>query len=87
MEETVCTDTDDLTAYAFAYQYEITTMPSCGEANLGGYLVRKHAAKMMSNFAMNVLEKTPDTTKVCSFTDMGDEDEEMQHYAELACQL
>jgi hypothetical protein len=44
-------------------------------------------AKMISNFAINVLKKTPDTTKDCEFTDMDTQSEEMQSYTITACQL
>jgi len=57
-------------AYQFAYTYQITTMPDCLSANMDGSLIRSHAAKMMSNYAMNVLDKEPDTEKVCEFDDM-----------------
>jgi hypothetical protein len=42
---------------------------------------------MISNYAMNVLDMEPDTTKVCEFDDMWDETQEMQDYAIIACQL
>jgi len=74
-------------AYEFAYTYQITTMPTCIDANMDGSLIRSHAAKMMSNYAMNVLDKEPDTEKVCEFDDMWDESNEMKYYAIIACQL
>jgi hypothetical protein len=42
---------------------------------------------MISNYAINVLGKTPDQTKVCVFDDMANETEEMQSFAVIACQL
>lgn len=42
-------------AYDFAFKYSITTAPSCEEANMDGILIRKHAAKMMVSYVMNVL--------------------------------
>jgi hypothetical protein len=62
-------------------------MPSCAQADMDGTLIRAHAAKMMTNYAMNVLNKTPDTNKACIFDDMQDQTEELQNYAILACQL
>lgn len=62
-------------------------MPTCSQANMDGTLIRAHAAKMMSNYAMNVLDMEPDTDKVCEFDDMADESAEMQGYAITACQL
>lgn len=62
-------------------------MPTCIDANMDGFLIRSHAAKMMTNYAMNVLKKEPNTSKVCTFDDMNDQSLEMQTYAILACQL
>jgi len=42
-------------AYKFAFLNNITTMPSCIDANMDGYLIRAHAAKMISNFLLNEL--------------------------------
>lgn len=42
-------------AYLFAFKYHITTMPSCEDANMDGFLTREQAAKIMSNYAINVL--------------------------------
>ena len=42
---------------------------------------------MMSNYAINVLGKSPDTSKNCDFTDVSNESQEMQLYMETACQL
>ena len=86
-EQTICLDTEYQDAYLFAFQYSITTMPSCAQADMDGTLIRAHAAKMMTNYAMNVLNKTPDTDKACIFDDMQDQTEELQNYAILACQL
>lgn len=49
--------------------------------------MREHLAKMMSNFAIHVLDKVPNTGLVCNFDDMGEETSEMTFYAKLACQL
>jgi len=45
-------------------------MSTCEDADMDGTLIRAHAAKMISNYAMNVLDMEPDTTKVCEFDDM-----------------
>lgn len=74
-------------AYAFAYQYNITTMPSCLEADMDGYLSRIEAAKMLSNYAINVLWKTSDNNKECVFSDMIDWSTEAQMYAIASCRL
>ena len=51
-------------AYQFAYKNGITTMPSIEEADMEWTLTRIAMAKMLSQYAINVLGKTPDTTKV-----------------------
>jgi hypothetical protein len=33
-------------------------------------ITRAEMAKMMSQYAMNVLDKVPDTNKVCTFSDI-----------------
>ena len=52
-----------------------------------GNIARRDIAKMISNFAMNVMNRKPDTKKKCEFDDMADADRESQHYATLVCQL
>jgi len=52
-----------------------------------GVLIRSHLAKMMSEYVMKVLGKSPDTTRKCIFTDMSNQTEEFKKYAILACQL
>ena len=82
-----CSDPEYNLAYSFAFQYGITTMPTCLAADMDGLLIRSHAAKMMSNYAINVLGKTPNTSKVCVFSDMTGQSLELQAYAVTACQL
>lgn len=74
-------------AYQFAFAKGITTMPSIWDANMASNLIRVHMAKMMVNYAINVLGKTLDTWLVCTFDDMTDQSAEMQEYAIKACQL
>lgn len=74
-------------AYGFAWKNGITTISDCKQADLNGKLLRSHMAKMMSEYAMNVLKKVPDPTKTCLFVDMDNQSNEMQTYAILACQL
>lgn len=74
-------------AYQYAYTIWITTIPTIEQANITGTLLRKHLAKMMSNFAIHVLDKVPNTWFVCNFFDIWEETSEMQFYAKLACQL
>jgi hypothetical protein len=42
-------------AYDYAFKHGITTTFPYEEANLTGQLLRKHLAKMMSQFAVNVM--------------------------------
>lgn len=62
-------------------------MSTCKKANVEGSLLRRDVAKMISNFAINVMKKTADMTKKCMFEDMTNADPEYQHYATLSCQL
>ena len=54
-------------AYDWAYENKITTMDSIGNANMEWNITREEMAKMISNFATNILWKTPDITKSCFF--------------------
>jgi hypothetical protein len=80
-------DDELLQAYIFAYHFGLTNIDSIDTSNLMWKILRSHMAKMISNFAINVLEKTPDTNKACNFSDMGNQSKEMQEYTKLACQL
>jgi hypothetical protein len=62
-------------------------MPTIQQANMLGKLQRRDLAKMMSNFAIRILDQQPNTGRQCLFTDMNHESTEMKYYAKLACQL
>ncbi len=62
-------------------------METCMKARTMDTITRAETAKMISSFAMNVLEKTPDATAKCSFSDLASMDDEMANYAVTACQL
>lgn len=62
-------------------------MPTIVQAHLDDGLIRKDLAKMMVNFAVHELHKTPNTGLTCDFTDMNTETVERQTYARLACQM
>ena len=51
-------------AYNWAFKNWITTMPNIDEADMEGGLTRIAMAKMLSQYAINILGKTPDTSKV-----------------------
>ena len=75
------------TAYQRACSVGITTMPSIERANMSDTIIRKHMAKMMTEFAIKILHKKPDFTATCSFTDTGKDSEELQFYMRTVCQL
>ena len=54
-------------AYKRAYNNEITTQSPIENANMQWKITRAEMAKMISNYAKNILWKTPDTTKTCLF--------------------
>ena len=75
-------------AYNFAYKYWITTMDTIYKAHMNDKLNRVSMAKMLSNYSINILQKTPDTSKKCSFADVSsDLDEAYDNWVTLACQL
>ena len=74
-------------AYLWTYAMGMTTMPTIQKADMDGKLIRKHLAKMITEFAINILKMKPDQTLTCSFTDIANESKEMQLYIKTACQL
>jgi len=42
---------------------------------------------MISEFAIKILGKKPDTTRSCVFTDIATQSDEMQFYMKISCQL
>ncbi len=74
-------------AYSYAFGVKITTVPNIERANLTGVLIRSHLSKMMSEYAMKVLWKTPDTSRKCVFKDMEDQTDEFKKYAKISCEL
>ncbi len=74
-------------AYQRSFAHGITTMATIQKANMEGLLIRSHMAKMISNFAIKVLDKKPDTTLSCLFADTNNESAEMKFYIKTACQL
>jgi hypothetical protein len=57
-------------AYDYAHDHGITTMSSIDNADMYGNLTRIAMAKMLANYAIDVLGLTPDTTKECTFPDV-----------------
>ena len=75
-------------AYDYAYSQRITTVTPIDNANIYGWLTRIAMAKMISNFAINVLWIVPDNSLDCSFIDVSDElDAWYGYWVKKACQL
>ena len=62
--------TEERQAYNYAYQNGITTMNSISQADMWWNLTRIAMAKMLSNYAINILGLMPDTSKNCYFSDV-----------------
>ena len=74
-------------AYKYAYSRGITTQSSIQTADMNGSLTRSNMAKMMTNYAKEVLGKTANTSLECNFTDIGNQTNELQGYIKEVCQL
>jgi len=75
-------------AYNYAYDQKITTASSIEKANMDGQLTRIAMAKMISNFAINVLWLQPNTSVNCSFSDVSSSlDFQYNYGVTQACQL
>lgn len=75
-------------AYEFAYANGITTMKSIDEAEMLDGLTRIAMAKMLSQYAINVLGKSPADVEVPNFTDVSaDLDAEYANGVTLAYKL
>ncbi len=59
-------------AYNYAKENWITTKPSIESANMYGNLTRIQMAKMLSNYAINVMWLKPDDSRVNKFKDVSD---------------
>ena len=76
-------------AYVYAYSYWITTMCPIQSAYLDWYLIRSHFAKMISEFAVNVLGKIPESWKAwCDkFNDIDWLSDELRSFVITSCEL
>lgn len=75
-------------AYQFAYKNWVTTMDSIQKADMEWTLTRIAMAKMLSQYAINVLGKKPANIVVPEFKDITPElDEEYNYWVTLAYQL
>jgi len=74
-------------AYTFAYSAWITTQPSIQQADMDWKLVRSHMAKMLVNYAKNILQKEILVYTGCVFDDIQTQNNELQSYILQACSL
>lgn len=75
-------------AYNFAYQNKITTQNSIDKADMNWWLTRIAMAKMLSQYAINILWKSPDTSKIPNFWDVDSKlDGDYNNWVTLAYQL
>ena len=75
-------------AYNYAYSQKITTVSTIEKASMNGELTRIAMAKLISNFAINVLWLQPNTSIDCSFSDVSSSlDEQYNYGVTQACQL
>ena len=82
-------DPEVLAAYQWAYKHGITTIEWFENANPDWLIPRWHMAKMVTNFAINVLwrEIPSEIPAECSWWDTDWESEEIKDYAVKACAL
>ena len=75
-------------AYTRAFKNWITTQTTIDKADMYWDITRIALSKMISNYAINVLNKKPDTTKKCEFTDISDKlNKQYDSWVTKACQL
>lgn len=75
-------------AYKFSYINKITTTPTIYSAGMKDKLTRIAMAKMLSQYAINVLWRKVDSSKECDFYDIsGELDSQYNSWVSLACQL
>ena len=75
-------------AYDYAYKYWITTMDSIDKANMQWWLNRISMAKMLSQYAINVLWSKPANIAVPEFSDVEESlDNQYNYWVSLSYQL
>lgn len=79
---------EQVKAYFWAYDNWVTTMDSFKDANMRGWLTRIAMAKMLSQYAINVLWKKPSNVVVPNFPDVTKQlDEGYNFWVTLSYQL
>ena len=75
-------------AHQFAYENGITSIANISNAKMNNNLTRIAMAKMLSQYAINILWKTPDKSKIANFSDVPSSlDVSYNHWVTLAYQL
>lgn len=74
-------------AYQFACKHRITTMETIKKARIHDQVTRAEFAKMISNYAQNVLGKKPNTDLQCTFADQNQVNTELSNFITTSCQL
>lgn len=74
-------------AQSFLWSYEMTKYDSVDGYDPYRYLSRQEAAKIFSNFAINVLCRQPNKKLTVNYSDTQDADPSLKPYIELAYQL
>ena len=74
-------------AYDWAHENGITTMSSIDNANMYGAITRAEMAKMLANYAKNLMGKEADASAACSFTDTASVQGDLATAIVEACQL
>lgn len=77
---------EQIKAYYWALNNWMTTQQTVKSANLWWYITREEMAKMISNYAINILWKTPNTSKSCYFID-SNINPDLVLYVTKSCQL
>ena len=79
---------EEIAAYEYSYKNNITTQPTIETADMEWWLTRVAMAKMLSNYAINILGLTPDINKICIFPDVPSSlDTQYDDWVTKACQL
>jgi hypothetical protein len=74
-------------AYDFALENELTKLFPIDNARAYDSILRYEAAITLENFATNILKKSPDTSKNCSFSDLGNMSASDKESIKRACQF
>ena len=77
---------EEIAAYLWALYNWITTKPTIQDAKMEGSILRRDLAKMLSQYAVNVLKKDVKNTTNCVFLDVP-KDKDLLSYVNTVCQL